>query len=58
MSLLLAVTYYFVFKDKVPTKSQGRFDKETIKSSSVSSKNTKGNCNLFIASLYPMLPQL
>ena len=58
MSVLLAVPINFVCKDRLPTKSWDCFDNETIKSSYVSSKNTKGNCNLFIASLYPILRQL
>ena len=58
MSLLLAVTNNFAFKDILSTKSQDRLDNDTIKSSNVSSKNTKVNHNLFIVSLYPILRQL
>ena len=46
MSLLLAVTNDFAFKDRLPTKSQDRLDGETIKTSNVSCKITKGNHNL------------
>ena len=53
MSLLLAFTTNFAFKLRLPTKNQDRFDNETIKRSNDSSKNKKGNRNLFIASLYP-----
>ena len=58
MSLLLAVTKDFAFKDRLPTKSQDRLDGETIKSSNVSCKITKGNHNLFVTSLYPISRQL
>ena len=57
MSLLLAVTKNFAFKNRLSTKRQDRLDNDTIKSP-VSSKNTKGNHNLFIVSLYPILRQL
>ena len=58
MNLLLTVTNNFTFKDRFKTKSQDHFDNETIKSSNVSSKNTKGNHNISITSLYPILHQL
>ena len=57
MSLLLAVTNDFAIKDRLSTKSEDRLGNNTIKSP-VSSKNTKGNHNLFIVSLYPILRQL